>query len=62
VQSAVGIPVTAAVKPTSDYLARGGLYGRDPAEAGERRLAAQTLRVVPGYYEERSSMMSTDGG
>lgn len=28
----------------------------------ERRLAPQTLGVIPGYYEERSSVMSTDGG
>src|SRR3954471_3287788 len=38
VQSAVGVPVATTVKPMTDYLARGSLYGRDAAEAGERGL------------------------
>jgi hypothetical protein len=44
-----------------DYLARGSLYGRDAAEAGERGLVVQALWIVSGHYQERSGMMRTDG-
>src|SRR5918993_5262284 len=47
VQGPVGIPVAATVEPMPDHFARGGIDGRDPAEAGERSFAAQALGVVP---------------
>src|SRR5215208_7763637 len=44
-----------------DYPARGSLYGRDAAEAGERGLLVQALRIVSGHHQERSGVMRTDG-
>jgi hypothetical protein len=38
---AVGLPVATSVEPVPHDLARRGFYRRDPAEAGQRRLALQ---------------------
>jgi hypothetical protein len=47
VQGCVGLPVAAAVEPAVLPTVRGTLDGAGPAQRGEGRLAAQTLRIVP---------------
>src|SRR5215213_3318981 len=59
-QGPVGVSVSASVESMAYHLAGGSFYGRDPAEARERSLAAQTLRVVTGYEQERRGVVRTD--
>src|SRR5215210_114 len=61
VQRPVGVSVATSVEAVAYHLAGGGFYGRDPAEARERSLAAQALRVVAGYEQERRGVVRTDG-
>ena len=60
VQRPVGISVATPVESVAYHLAGGNFYGRDPAEACERSLAAQALGVVAGYEQERPSVVRTD--
>ena len=42
------------------HLARGSLYGRDPAEAGERGFGVEAFGVVSGQDEQRRRVVRTD--
>ena len=42
------------------HLPGGSFYGRDPEEARERSLAAQALRGLAGYEQERPGVVRTD--
>src|SRR5215216_7076159 len=60
VQSAVGVAVTATVEAMSYDLAGGRLYGRDPAETGERGFAPEPLGVVSDCQQERGCVVGPD--